>query len=162
MLSSSPRCQQSARNRYGPQDPSPNWLDVRALARIRASSEDPKYPIGRAFAHSASAGWRAADPGAQVIEVTFHKPRDLVRINVLFEDDCEERTQQFTIWWSARRGEAHGEVVRQQFNFSPAGATREAESYVVALKGIETLQIRITPDISGRSVRASLRRCRLA
>ena len=98
----------------------------------------------------------------QVIEVHFRQPRDLTHIRLVFEDDREERTQQFTVSWSARRGEMHGEVVRQQFNFSPAGATREVEDYLVALHGIEALQIRITPDLSGRSVRASLAQCRLA
>lgn len=145
-----------------PAEPTPKWLDVRTLARVHASSEDPQYSIQHAFRTSSRRGWRAADAGPQVVEVRFHQPRDLTRIRLVFDDDREERTQQFTISWSAGRGERHGEVVRQQFNFSPRGAVREVEEYGVALNQIETLRIHITPDLSGRPVRASLTTCRLA
>jgi hypothetical protein len=138
------------------------WLDVLALARVRASSEHPQHTVARAFSPSADRGWRAADPGVQVIDVQFRQPRDLTRIRLVFDEDREERTQQFTISWSAQRGERHGEVVRQQFNFSPSGARREVEEYAVALRGIDRLTIEITPEIGGRSVRASLTECRLA
>jgi hypothetical protein len=139
-----------------------NWLDVPAIARIQASSEDPEHSVVRAFSARDSSGWRAADAGLQVISVHFSEPRDLTHIRLVFDDDRDERTQQFTISWSAGRGERHGEVVRQQFNFSPRGAIREVENYVVALHRIETLQIRITPDISGGTARASLTYCGLA
>ena len=147
----------STRRRSGP-----NWLDVRAFARIHASSEDPEHPVALAFVALDRRGWRAADTGTQVIDVHFGRPRDLTRIRLVFEDDRAERTQQFTISWSAQRGEKHGEVVRQQFNFSPRGAVREVEDYVVALRGVERLEIRITPDIAGGPARASLTQCRLA
>lgn len=142
--------------------PGPPWLDVRAVASIHASSEDPDHPVARAFLPLDRRGWRAADAGPQVIDVHFGRPRDLTRIRLVFEEERTERTQQFTISWSAHRGERHGEVVRQQFNFSPRGAVREVEDYVVALQAIERLQIRITPDISGAPIRASLTHCRLA
>ena len=145
-----------------PSDAEPAWLDLRKLASVRATSEDPRHAVQKAFSKSGRRGWRAADAGLQVVDVRFHQPRDLTRIRLVFDDDREERTQQFTIWWSAARGERHGEVVRQQFNFSPRGAVREIEDYVVALNGIDALRILITPDISGRSVRASLTECRLA
>jgi hypothetical protein len=143
-------------------DPAPAWLDVHTLATVRATSEDPQFAIQKAFSSSSPLGWRAADTGLQIVDVRFRQPRDLTRIRLVFDDDCEERTQQFTIWWSAGRGERHGEVVRQQFNFSPGGAIREVEDFAVALNGIDALTIRITPDISGRPVRASLTECRLA
>jgi hypothetical protein len=143
-------------------EPGPDWLDVRAIARIHASSEDPEHPVARAFGALDRRGWRAADTGPQVIDVRFAEPRDLTHIRLVFDDDRAERTQQFTISWSAGRGERHGEVVRQQFNFSPRGAVREIEDYVVALRGVERLEIRITPDINGGPARASLTHCRLA
>jgi hypothetical protein len=143
-------------------DAPPNWLDVQSLARVHASSEDSQYPIASAFEVTSARGWRAADPGVQVIDVHFRRPRDLTRIRLVFDEDREARTQQFTISWSARRGESHGEVIRQQFNFSPTGAIREVQEYVVQLHGIDALQIHITPDIAGRRVLASLTECRLA
>jgi hypothetical protein len=52
--------------------------------------------------------------------------------------------------------------VRQQYNFSPAGATRESEDYEVALDGVTALELVITPDVSGGPARASLEWLRLA
>jgi hypothetical protein len=140
----------------------PAWVDVRAVARVHATSEDPHFPIAQAFSSAALGGWRAASPGVQTVEVRFYRPRDLSRIRVVFENVREERTQQFTISWSSRRGETHGEVVRQQFNFSPMGATDELEDYQVELHNVETLQIQIAPDIGGRAIVACLTQCKLA
>jgi hypothetical protein len=140
----------------------PAWVDVRAVARVHATSEDPKFPVAQAFSSAALGGWRAASPGVQTVEVRFYRPRDLSRIRVVFENVREERTQQFTISWSSRRGETHGEVVRQQFNFSPRGATDELEDYQVELSDVETLQIQIAPDIGGRPIVACLTQCQLA
>jgi hypothetical protein len=72
------------------------------------------------------------------------------------------RTQQFTIRWSSRRGESQGEVVRQQFNISPSGATREIEDYRVELQDVEKLQLRIIPDIGHRPSFATLARLQVA
>jgi len=54
------------------------------------------------------------------------------------------------------------EIVRQQYNFSPATNTRELEDYTVNLDDVLILEINITPDISGGNARASLARLRLA
>ncbi len=37
--------------------------------------------------------------------------------------------------------------MRQQYNFSPLGATREMEDYRVDLKGVTNLELTILPDI---------------
>jgi hypothetical protein len=140
----------------------PAWLDVRAIARVRASSEDHAHRIDDALSADASTHWRAADPGEQLIEVRFHSPRDLTRIRLVFVEEHTPRTQQVTIRWSSRRGETHGEVVRQQFNFSPSGATREIEDYRVELREVEMLQIRVTPDIGSGSPFATLAQLQLA
>ena len=49
------------------------------------------------------------------------------------------------------RGTAGGyrEILRQQYTFSPPGATREVEDYVVNLHGVTVLELRIVPDIAG-------------
>jgi hypothetical protein len=138
------------------------WLDVRAIARVHASSEQQMHRIDAAFSADAAAHWRAAEPGEQVIELYFDPPRDLTRIRLLFVEEETPRTQEFTIRWSSRRGETHGEIVRQQFNFSPSGASREMEDYAVELRGVERLQIHVIPDIGHRPVHATLARLQLA
>jgi hypothetical protein len=52
--------------------------------------------------------------------------------------------------------------LRQQYNFSPPGAAREVEDYDVDLDAVTVLELRIVPDISGGSARASLAQLRVA
>jgi hypothetical protein len=73
-----------------------------------------------------------------------------------------ERTQEFVLSWSPNDSDTSSEIVRQQYNFSPAANTRELEDYTVNLDGVLILDMNITPDISGGNARASLARLRLA
>ena len=52
-------------------------------------------------------------------------------------------------------------IVRQQWNFSPAGSTTEVEDYTTDLKAVSVLELAIQPDIGGREAVASLAACRL-
>ncbi|MFZ2089859.1 MAG: hypothetical protein WAU47_14920 [Desulfobaccales bacterium] len=52
--------------------------------------------------------------------------------------------------------------MRQQYNFSPPGATREVEDYEVNLDGVTVLEIKIVPEISSGTAHASLAALRLA
>ncbi len=64
--------------------------------------------------------------------------------------------------WSGDGGRSYREILRQQYTFSPPGATREVEDYVVNLHGVTVLELRIVPDISRGDARASLILLRLA
>jgi hypothetical protein len=46
--------------------------------------------------------------------------------------------------------------VRQQYTFSPGGATREVEDYTFDLEGAAAIELEIVPDISGAVALASL------
>jgi hypothetical protein len=52
--------------------------------------------------------------------------------------------------------------LRQQYNFSPPEAAQEVEDYDVDLDGVTALELKIVPDISGGSTRASLAQLRVA
>jgi hypothetical protein len=52
--------------------------------------------------------------------------------------------------------------LRQQYNFSPPVASREVEDYDLDLDAVTSIELRIVPDISRGSVRASLGQLRLA
>ena len=125
------------------------WLPVKHVARIEASSEDAGHPIDDALASAPRTEWRAAEPGPQVIEIRFKEVRHVRRIRLVIDDADQARTQELTLSWSSRRGEQHRTIVRQQFNFSPTGATREVEEYEVDLPAAKVLQLRIVPDING-------------
>ena len=137
------------------------WLDVTRLGRVEVSSEDEAHPIARAFS-STGEGWRAAAPGEQVIRIAFRRPVTLHRIRVVFDEPSRDRTQEFTLGWSSHRGETHRQIVRQQFNFSRSGATREVEEYQVDLQDATAVELRIIPDIQRGDAVASLAEFRVA
>ena len=140
----------------------PDWLDVAKVATIDASSEQAGYPIVQAFDAAGESGWRASEPGEQVVQVGFRRPTRVRRVRIVFTESALERTQEFTLRWSSHRGETHGEILRQQFNFSPSGTTRETEEYEVDLPDVTRLELRIVPDIRGGDALASIAEFRIA
>ena len=138
------------------------WLDLDRVASLEVSSEDPAHPIEGALVRQDARGWRASEPGPQSVRLIFDKPRDIERIQLIFEEPETERTQEFVLRWSAGKDEASREIVRQQWNFSPAAAPRETENFAVKLSGAIVLELIINPDIHGSQARASLSSLRLA
>jgi hypothetical protein len=132
------------------------WLHLDAIARVEASSEDAEHPLECALAAGRRTEWRASRPGAQLIKIRFHQPRNVRRIRLVIADPDQTRTQEFTITWSSHRGERHTVAVRQQFNFSPSGATTEVEDYQVDLPAAAALELRIVPDVNGGAAVARL------
>lgn len=79
-----------------------------------------------------------------------------------FEELEIERTQEYVLRWSADEGQSYQEIIRQQWNFSPEGATSEIEDYQVVLPAVTILELSINPDISDSNALASLAALRLA
>jgi len=147
------------------QDISPanqEWLNLEALADVEVSSEDATHPIESALIPSTGSGWRAEQPGPQTVRLLFHEPQRIKRLNLLFQENEQERTQQFVLRWSSDAGQSYREIVRQQYNFSPPDTTSECEDYTVEFDGLTTLELNIIPDISRGTARASLKQLRLA
>jgi hypothetical protein len=135
----------------------PDRLDITTLVKtVEATSEDPGYPIEAALAPVPNGGWKAAHQGPQAIRLVFYQPQKIKGIHLEFHESESERTQEFVLRWSPDRGHSYQEIVRQQFNFSPSGATTEREDYRVDLEGVTRLELSIVPNISGGSSRASL------
>ena len=139
-----------------------DWLDLERLAEVELTSEDKAHPVEAALGRESGAGWRAQQPGKQTIRLLFDKPHRIRRIQLVFQEDGLERTQEFVLRWSPGSGTSCREIVRQQYNFSPPDTTRELEDYVVDLDGLTILELEITPDISDGGARASLAQARLA
>jgi len=140
----------------------PGWMDLEHLAQVEITSEDADHSIESALIPGKGSGWRAAQPGEQTIRLRFNEPLRLKRIHLVFQEDEQQRTQEFVLRWSPDGGQSYREIVRQQYNFSPPGAAREVEDYDVDFDGVTALELRIVPDISGGSARASLAQLRLA
>ena len=145
-----------------PSDFDQSWLNLEMLAEVEISSEDAVHPIESALLPGRDTGWRASDPGKQVIRLLFENPQRLRRIRLNFIEINIERTQEFTLRWSPDGGHSFQDIVRQQWNFSPEGATSESEDLQVDLQGVTILELAITPDISSGNAIASLEQLRLA
>jgi hypothetical protein len=136
------------------------WLDLERLARVEITSEAADHPIEAALGEGP--GWRADQPGEQTVRLLFDTPLRLRRVRLLYQEDAQERTQEFVLRWSGDDGRSYHEIVRQQYHFSPPGTSREVEDYALNLGPVTTLELSIVPSISGGSARASLAQLRLA
>jgi hypothetical protein len=139
-----------------------NWLDLGTVATVEVTSETKDHPVESALLLGASSGWRAAQPGTQIIRLLFDHPLKVKRISLVFEETENTRTQEFVLRWSSDSGRSFREIVRQQWNFSPPGTVREVEDYLVDLSNVTAVEFEIVPDKSGGDARASLQSLRMA
>jgi hypothetical protein len=139
-----------------------DWLNIEGLAEVEITSEDAAHPIESALLPGLASGWRAAGPGKQTIRLLFANPQRLRRIWLNFVESRTERTQEYVLRWSPDGGQSYREIIRQQWNFSPQGATSETEELHVELPAVTVLELIIIPDISGGNAFASLAHLRLA
>ena len=100
-------------------------------------------------------------PREQTIRLLFDAPQRLRRIRLLFREEKEARTQEFVLRWSPMADGSSRDIVRQQYHFSPSGATEEIEEYRVEFEDVTAMELTIIPNLSGGSY-ASLAQLRLA
>jgi hypothetical protein len=139
-----------------------NWLDLGSVATVEVTSETKDHPVESALLMSETGGWRAAQPGTQIIRLLFDQPLRVKRISLVFEETENTRTQEFVLRWSSDLGRSFREIVRQQWNFSPPATVQEVENYSVELSDVTVMELEIVPDKSGGEARASLASLRLA
>ena len=139
-----------------------HWFDLGTVATVEVTSETKDHPVEAALLLSETRGWRAAQPGAQLIRLLFDHPLRVKRISLVFEETENTRTQEFVLRWSSDFGRSFREIVRQQWNFSPPGTIQELEDYGVDLLDVTVVELEIIPDKSGGEARASIESLRLA
>jgi hypothetical protein len=132
---------------------SDGWLDLQQIASAEISSEDPQYPFENAL--RGAGGWRAADPGPQVIRLNFDEPQAIRRIRLEFREDRVERAQEFAVFASSA-AYPRREIVRQQWTFSPGGSATEVEDYSVDLPAVLSLELEIDPGRHDKLAMATL------
>jgi len=143
-------------------EPPGDWLNVDGLAEVEITSEDAAHPIESALVPGGTSGWCAAGPGKQTIRLLFASPQRLRRIWLNFVETRIGRTQEYLVRWSPDGGQSFREIVRQQWNFSPEGATCQTEDHHVDLPAVTVIELSIIPDTSGGKALASLAKLRLA
>jgi len=141
--------------------PGPRWMDLGEIATVEVTSEDPGFPIESVFSPDGGSGWRAAQKGEQQIRLIFDQAVAVHRIQLHFLEPTRDRLQEFTVRWSAADGGSK-EIVRQQWNFSPAGSTSEIEDYEVNLDGVFSVELVIKPDLTHNEALATLAAWRVA
>jgi hypothetical protein len=142
--------------------PSDYWLPLEECTEVEITSEHKAHPIEAALRAEGGSGWKADAPGKQTIRFLFTNPQHVKRIWLSFAEPEAERTQEYVVRWSADRGRSFHDAVRQQWNFSPRGATAEVEDHHVDLPAVTVLELSITPDIRGGTAIASLEQLRIA
>ncbi len=132
------------------------WMDLTQIATVEVTSEDSAFPIESVFTASGP-GWRAGQAGAAFIRLRY-LGSSLFRCAVSNSDLKSQRWRERSNSSYARSaaGGTSTEIVRQQWNFSPHGATTEVEDYTVHLESVSVLELSIRPDISGGNAIASL------
>ena len=139
-----------------------HWLNVEEFVKVEVTSEASDHPIESALLPAGTTGWRAAEPGKQIIRLLFAHPQPLRRIWLKFIGPDIERTQEYVLRYATDGDPVLRELVRQQWNFSPIGTTCEVEDHHVELSDVTVLELIINPDISGGQSIASLAQFRLA
>ena len=139
----------------GTNDGEPAWVDVLGLAQVEVSSEDEQCPVTQALSHAPMMGWRAAEPGPQVVRLRFAAPQRVARVWIHIVDRVSERSQELSLW-AASAGSELREVRRQQFTFSPGGSTEEVEDFRVALDAVTVIELRLDPDRSHTPAEAQM------
>jgi uncharacterized protein (DUF736 family) len=137
-------------------------MDLGLIATVEVTSEDPDFPIESALSANSGPGWRASQKGEQHIRLIFDQPQAVRRIQLHFLEPTFDRLQEFTVRWSASGGGRSKEIVRQQWNFNPAGSTSELEEYEVNLDGVSALELVIRPDLTNNEAPATLAAWRVA
>jgi hypothetical protein len=135
--------------------PSTKALDLEQIASVEISSEDAHHPFENALTGGKAGGWRAADPGPQVIRLNFDHPQDIRTIRLEFREDRVQRAQEFALF-ATSAAHSRKEVVRQQWTFSPGGSAVEVEEYTLNLIAVSTLELEIDPGRHDKQAIASL------
>ncbi len=138
-----------------------DWLDLGVLAVVEVSSENPEHPIESALLPGHESGWRAGTPGRQLIKLLFSPARKITRIQLHFEESSVSRRQEYALRWSPELERPCRDIVRQQWNFSPDGATVEIEDHRVDLPSAAIIELIIDPGADGETAFATMQRMRI-
>lgn len=131
------------------------WLDLDSIATAEISSEDPDFPFENVLRSETGDGWRAAEPGLQVIRLRFDRPQPIRRLRLVFREENDERQQEFALHAITSTGDRR-EVRRQQWTFSPGGATVETEDVELNVPDVSVLELEIDPGRHDKQKVASL------
>jgi len=140
-------------------EPTPGEIDVAAMATVLVTSEAPEHPVDHAFDNDRGPGgtrWVAGEPGEQTLFLAFDAPQAIRRVALEVEEPEVARTQELQLAVSIDGGRTYREILGQEYNFRPTGATFERGGWEVRAENITHLRLVIRPDKGGEPCRATL------
>jgi hypothetical protein len=109
----------------------PGEIDLGRHALFGYSSEDPEHPLEHLIdQHYGRGGTRWASARANATEqivLEFDHPQSISRLIYEVEESSHERTQEVRMEVSTDRGRTYGQLLVQDYTFSPHGATFQHE-----------------------------------
>lgn len=140
--------------------PAGHIINLPREAEILMSSESPEQPVENIVDGTSGPGssqWVAQCEGPQTLVFKFDRPHHVRGIVLEIEERESERTQELSLEAAFSDHETRfTEILRQEYNFSPAGSTFERETWVVDLPGATAIRLNIKPHKGGGTARARL------
>lgn len=128
-------------------------IDLATNATLAYSSEDPADPVENIVDGRGGPGgtrWRAAAANtAEQIVVHLDRPTTLSRLVYEVEDRTADRTQEIRIEASSDGGNTYRELVTQEYNFSPNGATFQREELRIEVVDATDVRVNVVPNKRG-------------
>src|SRR5260370_26508104 len=94
--------------------------------------------------------WMSARPDiTEHIVIEFDRTQAISRLVYEVEETMRERTQEVRVEVSEDGGRSYRQILVQEYNFSPGGATYQREEQRVNLRQVTHLRLTIVPNKSG-------------
>jgi F5/8 type C domain len=128
-------------------------IDIAGCATIAYSSENPAHPVEHMLDGRCGPGatrWVSArSDTVEHIVVEFDRPQAISRLLYEVEETMGERTQEVRVEVSEDGGRSYRQILVQEYNFSPGGATYQREEQRFNLRQVTHLRLTIVPNKSG-------------
>ena len=128
-------------------------IDIAGCATMAYSSEAPGNPVEHLLdGHSGTGAthWISARPDTiEHILVEFDRPQTISRLVYEVEEAEKERTQEVRVEVSEDGGCTYRQILVQEYNFSPGGATYQREEQRFNLRQVSHLRLTIVPNKNG-------------
>jgi hypothetical protein len=130
-----------------------NEIDLTRCATIAYTSEDPAHPVENLLDGRSGPGatrWIGARPDVtETIVVEFDRPQAISGLVYEVEETARGRTQEVRVDVSEDGGQTYRQVLVQEYNFSPGGATFQREEQRLEVRRASHLRLTIVPDKNG-------------
>ena len=134
----------------------PGEIDLASQATAAYSSEDGAHPIERLTDGRCGPGatrWTSDRPNTtERIVFEFDRPQTVSRLVYEVEECSRERTQEVRVEVSSDHGHVYRQILAQEYNFSPQGATFQREDLRFDLPDITHLKLTIVPNKIGSGI----------